>query len=154
MKRNVQISISVAICVVLLYRCGSRFWWYGFVIHQGRWECSMCNPGCMWTAQLWGRVWRYNNGATDCTICTRQVPFLILNKIEWDITKNVYWASCKVPLFFTNFNETWIFSTDFQEILQCQISWKSVWWVTCGRTDGLTDVTKLIVTSCSLVNNS
>jgi hypothetical protein len=27
--------------------------------------------------------------------------------------KNVFWSSCKVPLFLSDFNETLIFSTDF-----------------------------------------
>jgi len=48
-------------------------------------------------------------------------------------------------------NEKWIFSTDFGEINKYKISWQSVRWEpscamrTDRRTDGQTDVTKLIV---------
>jgi hypothetical protein len=51
-------------------------------------------------------------------------------------------------LFFSDFNETWIFHTDFRIILKYQISWKSVQWEpSCSmRTDGQTDMKMLIVT--------
>ena len=54
--------------------------------------------------------------------------------------KNVYCASCKAPLLLLDFNETWIFCTDFRKILKYQISFKSDQCETsCSmRTDGQT----------------
>jgi len=34
----------------------------------------------------------------------------------------------KYPLLLSDFNETWIFASDFRKILKCHISWKSVPW--------------------------
>ena len=51
----------------------------------------------------------------------------------------------KYPLFLSDFNETWIFWTDFPKILKCKISWKSI---LCGSrvvACRWTDTTKLIV---------
>jgi hypothetical protein len=49
---------------------------------------------------------------------------------------HVKWALC-----LPDFNEAWIFSTDFRKIIQNQISCKSVWWEpSCSmRTDWRTD---------------
>ena len=53
----------------------------------------------------------------------------------------------KYPLFLSDFNETLIFSTDFQKMLKYEISWKFVQWEpSCfTRTRGRVDMTKLIV---------
>jgi hypothetical protein len=77
--------------------------------------------------------------------------FLILRRIQRDIIINVHMSSCKVPLFLSDFNEAWIFSTEFRKIDKYQISWKSVQWnPSCSmyidrQTDRQTDMTRLIV---------
>jgi hypothetical protein len=43
---------------------------------------------------------------------------LILRKIQVDIIVKLHRSSCKLSLFWSNFNETWIFSTDSQKILK------------------------------------
>ena len=70
--------------------------------------------------------------------------FLIPRRNERDMIKM---SSCKVPLILPDFNEIWIFATDFRETPKYQISWKSVQWEpSCSmRTDRWTDITKLIV---------
>ena len=42
--------------------------------------------------------------------------------------KNIYCSLFKVSVFFSGFNETWIFMTDFKKLLKYQISWKSIQW--------------------------
>jgi hypothetical protein len=64
----------------------------------------------------------------------------------------------KYPLFLSDFNETWIFLTDFRKILKHQISWKSVQWEpsfsmrTDRRTNRRTNMTMLIVALCKFAN--
>jgi hypothetical protein len=61
--------------------------------------------------------------------------------------KNLYYP-CKVPVIVANILiKTYIFSTYFQNTFKYQISWKSVQWesICSMRTDGQTDMTKLIV---------
>jgi hypothetical protein len=68
--------------------------------------------------------------------------FPILKRIDWD-RANVYIISLhvKYPSFLSDFNESWISSTDFLKILKCKISWKPLQWEpSCSmRTDGQTD---------------
>jgi len=60
----------------------------------------------------------------------------------------------KYPFFWSDFNETWILSTIFWKILECRISCKSVQWEpSCSvRSDGRTDMTKLIVAFHNFAN--
>ena len=59
------------------------------------------------------------------------------------IKKNVYSIGLhvKYPLFLSDFNETWLFSTDIRKIRKYQISWESAQWEpsrpmqTGGQTD-------------------
>jgi hypothetical protein len=48
----------------------------------------------------------------------------ILRRNERDI--NLHTFHVKYLLFLSDFNETWIFLTDFRKILKYQISWKSI----------------------------
>jgi hypothetical protein len=53
---------------------------------------------------------------------------LILKIIQRDTVINVHTSSCKAPVILTDFNENWIFSTDFLKILLYQISRKYFQW--------------------------
>jgi hypothetical protein len=72
----------------------------------------------------------------------------LLRRIERDMTRNIYWSHVKYRRFFSDFNDTRIFSTVFRKILKYLISKKikSVQWeLSSMRTDGRTGMTKLIV---------
>jgi hypothetical protein len=63
----------------------------------------------------------------------------------------------KHGLFLSDFNKTWIFSTDFRKILKCQISWKSLQWERSfpyGQTERHTDMMNLTVVFRSFSNAS
>jgi hypothetical protein len=67
--------------------------------------------------------------------------FIILRRNEQDMIKKMYIVvHVKYPLFLSDFNETWIFVTDFQKIHKQEISWKSIpWEPSCSmRKDGQT----------------
>ena len=106
--------------------------------------------------------------------------FFILRRAERDIVINMHESSCKVPLLLSDFNESYISSTDFRKTLIYQLSRKSLQWEpscfmlthtrarthahtrararvhkdgrTGGRADGQTEMTKLIVAFCNFAN--
>jgi hypothetical protein len=80
--------------------------------------------------------------------------FLILRRIEQDIIVMCRGRNIKYQLFLSDFNQTWIFLTDFQKILKYQISRKfNHWEWSCSMwTYGKTDMTKLKVAFRSFFN--
>jgi hypothetical protein len=75
---------------------------------------------------------------------TLSEAFLILRRIQRDITINVHRRSCKVPLLLSDFNGTWNCWTHLRKIVKYQISRKIRLVVVElfhaeGRTDGQTD---------------
>jgi hypothetical protein len=64
--------------------------------------------------------------------------FLILRIIKQGIILNYIAFHVKYPIFFSDFNETWIFWTDFRNIPKHKTSSKFVQWklsFLCGRKD-------------------
>ena len=79
------------------------------------------------------------------TFCLKHFSFWEELREVW--SKIFIGLHVKYPLFLSDFNETWIFSTKVQKILKYRILWK---FVQCGlsccmRSDGQTDMRKIIV---------
>ena len=66
--------------------------------------------------------------------------FLFLRRTEEDVSKSIYWYSCNVPFFLTDFSESWFFSTNFRKIRQYKICpVEAELFHVERRTDGQTD---------------
>jgi hypothetical protein len=79
--------------------------------------------------------------------------FLILRRIQRDMIIKAHRSSCKVPIVLSDFNETWMFSTDCRKILKIPnfINIDPV-GAELFHVYGRTDVTKLIVVFRSFAN--
>jgi len=74
--------------------------------------------------------------------------FLVLRRMKRDMTKNVYCASCEVSLMLVIFNETRFSSSDCRKFSNIKFNENSSCGnpaVPCGRTDGQTHMTKLMI---------
>ena len=64
---------------------------------------------------------------------------LLNMKFVFEFSKMYFGFQVTYPLFVSDFNETWIFSTNFRKMHVYKISWKSPYWnrvIPCGRTSG------------------
>jgi hypothetical protein len=55
-----------------------------------------------------------------CYLQTLSETLLIL-RTERDIIKYVHWSSCEVPILLSDFNEYWIFKTNFSSVYSLSI---------------------------------
>ena len=76
--------------------------------------------------------------------------FLIPTIVQQGTIITVHRSKVKYPLILSDFNETWIFSTDFRKTLKFQISWKSVQWECscCMRTDMYDEASSRVTQFC------
>jgi len=79
--------------------------------------------------------------------------FLILTRIERDMVINVYWSSCKVPVFLFRFKWNLNFLYRFSENNEMPYFMKiRPVGADLFHANGQTDMTKLISVSCKIVN--
>jgi len=103
---------------------------------------------------FWGKQVEHN----VCVLIFSTVlleKFLVLRRVQRDTIVNIHRSSCKVPV---NLVRVWwklnFLSTKFRKILKYRISWKYVQWQPSFsmRTDGQTDMAKLIVAFRNFAN--
>ena len=87
------------------------------------------------------RIYRTQNVYFDFLYQLFSEVFLILKELSKTGKQMYIGLHIKYPLFLSDFNENWIFSTVVRKMLKYQISWNSVQWEpSCSmRTDWRTD---------------
>ena len=123
-------------CLVLSSLCVGAF------VAVGIWWCSFCRlkPAKRTPPNTNHKKW--NKIASDIKLVFHSSTIAMMHgpiNIRW--SQMYIDLHVKYPLFLLDFQETWIFSSDFRKILD-QISWKFAQWsrvVPCGRIDGEMD---------------
>jgi hypothetical protein len=77
--------------------------------------------------------------------------FFILRRIEQGVIKNLYWFSCTVPSFMSDFKQAWILLADFQKILNIKFH-ENPYSGSQVFPSGRTDKMLLIITFYKFVN--
>ena len=96
-------------------------------------------PHCLINGTIFGKSsWREN--VCFDFICKFVWNISMIRRIRQDITIMYIGLHVKCPSFLSNFNQTWIFSTNFRKKFEYHISWQSVKWerCCCMWTDGQT----------------
>ena len=97
-------------------------------------------------------VWHIFQSKKNWARCDGKCTYIGLN-VHISVWMYIYRSSRAAPILLSDFNETWIFSTDFRKIRN-QISLKSVQREPnySVRTDGWTDMTEVIIAFLDFAN--
>ena len=138
-KQWVLHNLSVCICSLRYPACNA----HGPYCHA--WSAPIYNIFLHYLTAWFSRKKTFTEHKTCVLIfSTAFVSNISHSKKKWaryDKKKSID-LHVKYLLFLSDFNETWIFPTDFRKILKYQISWKSVQWEpSCSmRKDRRTDM--------------
>jgi hypothetical protein len=114
--------------------------------------CNAQSPYChVWLVRLYNifphclKIFEKELSNIKCvtTFSLQLLPETLI--IIEELVINVHRSSCNGPVKLSDFNESWIFSTDFLKSLKYQIFWKSVQWKpSCSMwIDWQSDIPKL-----------
>ena len=98
------------------------------------WPARLYNifPQCLINGKIFGKIKKVTKNKMCVLIfsTTLSETFFVLRRNERDMIENICWFEIQSTdfFFFADFNENWIFSTDFRKVFKRQISWRSVQW--------------------------
>jgi len=89
--------------------------------------------------------WTQNAFWFSLKICLKHLSFR--EEFSKILSKKYFGLHVKYSLFLSDFDETWLFATDFRKVLIYHISWKSFRWELSlsMQSDGRMNMTKLTV---------
>ena len=118
----------ICVCILSFPACKSHFsaphlrWylcrvWFYYIF-----------PHYLINGKIFGKAFRNMNRVLWFPQQSLYEKFVVLRRIQGDTIINVHTSLCKVPKLILDFNETWIFLTDFRKIVKCEILRKYFQW--------------------------